>query len=128
MSTVKLNGTHAAGLLEEATQPAAARRFYSSGEIRMLVLDDDPAIGRLVQAAFSGHDFEIDVISDPSFADAQLRQRQYQVIILDYVLPGLDSAQVIQCVREQQSDASIIVITAYPSMDSCAAVPTGAHL
>ena len=40
------------------------------------------------------------------------------MIILDYVLPGLDSAQVMQTVRELQAVASVIVITAYPSMDS----------
>jgi DNA-binding response OmpR family regulator len=119
MSSVKVNGVHApVALAEESPRPVAASRFYSAGDVRMLVIDDDPAIGRLVQAAFAGHDFHIDVVSDPSLADAQLRQPPYQIIILDYVLPGLDSAQAIQSVRELQSDASIIVITAYPSMDS----------
>ena len=118
MSTVKLNGTHADAASEADAAPAAPSRFYNAGDVRILVLDDDPAIGRLVQATFAGHDFNIDVVSEPALVDAQLRQQQYHVIILDYVLPGLDSAQVMQSVRELQSDASIIVITAYPSMDS----------
>jgi DNA-binding response OmpR family regulator len=119
MTGPKLNGTHDANLaVEEAPRSSDASRFYTAGEVHLLVLDDDPAIGRLVQAAFACHDFEIDVVSDPGVAEAQLRQKQYQVIILDYVLPGLESAQVIQMVRELQSDANIIIITAYPSMDS----------
>jgi DNA-binding response OmpR family regulator len=119
MSTPKFNGTHGtAAVAEETPRPTEASRFYSAGDVRMLVLDDDPAIGRLVQAAFAPHDFRIEVVSDPSCVDAQLRQQQYHVILLDYVLPGLDSAQVMQTVRELQPDASVIVITAYPSMDS----------
>jgi DNA-binding response OmpR family regulator len=123
MSAVKLNGLHpvppdAEEAQSNAPRPAEASRFYSAGDVRILVLDDDPAIGRLVQAAFTGHDFHIDVVSDPTLVDEQLRRQPYHVIILDYVLPGLDSAQVMQSVRELQADASVIVITAYPSMDS----------
>ena len=119
MSSVKVNGVHTAvALPEPGSWSMEASRFYSAGDVRMLVIDDDPAIGRLVQAAFAGHDFEIDVVADPTHVDAQLRAQQYQIIVLDYVLPGLDSIQVIQTVRDLQGDASIIVITGYPSMDS----------
>jgi DNA-binding NtrC family response regulator len=116
MSVAKINGSQPAA--EEAPRPAETSRFYSAGDVQILVVDDDPAIGRLVQATFAAHDFHIDVVSDPGLVDAQLRQQQYHVIILDYVLPGLDSGQVMQTLREVQSDASVIVITAYPSMDS----------
>lgn len=119
MSSVNANGAHTAvALAEPGVRVLEASRFHSAGDVRILVIDDDPAIGRLVQAAFAGHDFHIDVVSDPSLVDMQLREHPYQVIILDYVLPGLESAQVMQSVRDLQSDASIIVITAYPSMDS----------
>src|SRR5262245_5493997 len=50
--------------------------------------------------------------------EAQLRSQPYHVIILDYVIPGLESEQVMEWVREYQPDASIIVVTAYPSIDS----------
>ncbi len=97
---------------------AEAGRYYSAGDVRILVIDDDSAIGRLVQATFASYDFRIEVVDDPAQVEAHLRGEPYHVIILDYVLPGLDSAQVMQSVRELQPDASVIVITAYPSMDS----------
>ena len=119
MSGVNLNGVPTAvALAESGVRVLEASRFHSAGDVRMLVIDDDAAIGRLVQAAFAGHEFQIDVVSDPSLVEAKLQEQQYQLIILDYVLPGLDSAHVIQLVRDLQSDASIIVVTAYPSMDS----------
>ena len=119
MNATKIDGSPPAALAGDATARAMeASPFYSAGDVHILVIDDDPAIGRLVQAAFAAHDFHIDVVSDPSLVDAALRQQQYPVIILDYVLPGLDSVQVMQSLRELQADASIVVITAYPSIDS----------
>jgi DNA-binding response OmpR family regulator len=99
-------------------QPIRTGRMYSAGDVRLLVLDDDPAIGRLVQAALAGHDFTIDVVTEPAQVEAQLRAQTYHAIILDYVLPGLDTEKVIEWIQEAQADACVIVITAFPSMDS----------
>jgi CheY-like chemotaxis protein len=125
LSTANLNkarngdGVHdvPVDMAQEETQPRAGR-MYSAGDVRLLVLDDDPAIGRLVKAALTGHDFTIDAITDPSQMEAQLRAQTYHVVILDYVLPGLDTDQVMQWIQELQPDAAVIVITAFPSMDS----------
>jgi DNA-binding NtrC family response regulator len=82
------------------------------------VIDDDPAVGRLVEATFSGQEFTIEAVSDPQKVERALRHHQYQVVILDYVLPGLDSTSVLQLVQDTQPDASIIVVTAFPTVDS----------
>jgi DNA-binding response OmpR family regulator len=92
--------------------------LYRSSEVRILVLDDDAAVCRVIQAALAPNDFKIDVVSDPTQMEAALRKQPYHLIILDYVLPGLDSEQVLTWVREWQQQASIIVVTAYPSIDS----------
>lgn len=93
-------------------------RMYSAGDVRILVLDDDPAIGRLVQASLHDHDFAIDVVTQPDAVERTLRETTYSVVILDYVLPGLDTEDVIRWIQETQKDACVIVITAFPSMDS----------
>jgi CheY-like chemotaxis protein len=102
--------------VEEAVHPAG--RMYSAGDVRLLVVDDDPAIGRLVKASLAAHDFAMDIVTDPAQVEAQLKAHTYHVVILDYVLPGLDTGQVMQWLQELQPDAAVIVITAYPSMDS----------
>ena len=43
---------------------AEAGRLDSAGDVRLLVLDDDPIICRLIQAALATHDFHIDAVSD----------------------------------------------------------------
>src|SRR5207244_11345804 len=56
--------------------------------------------------------------SDPHQGGSQIKSQEYHVIILDYVIPGLDSEKVLGWVRSHQADASIIVVTAFPSIDS----------
>lgn len=93
-------------------------RMYSAGDVRLLVIDDDPAIGRLIQATLQDHDFAIDVVTESDAVESALKGATYNVVILDYVLPGLDTEDVIRWIQESQKDACVIVITAYPSMDS----------
>ena len=102
----------------DRSKPLEAGKMYSSGDVRLLVIDDDPAVGRLVEATLAGHEFHIDVVSDPRKVEPILRAHQFHVVILDYVLPGLESADVLRLVQESQTDACIIVVTAFPSIDS----------
>jgi DNA-binding response OmpR family regulator len=92
--------------------------LYCAGEVRILVIDDDEPICRVIQAALAPSDFRVDTVFDPGRMEGALRCQLYHVIILDYVIPGLESVQVLDWVREYQPDASIIVMTGYPSMDS----------
>jgi CheY-like chemotaxis protein len=92
--------------------------LYCSGEVRVLVLDDDEQIGRMIREALETKGFHVDAVSDTQQVGTHLRHQAYHLIILDYVLPGLDSDQVLDWIKEHQPDASIIVVTAYPSVDS----------
>jgi DNA-binding NtrC family response regulator len=95
------------------------RELQSSGDIRILILDDDPATCSVIQAALSNRDFVIDVVSDPALVESALaRPNSYHLIILDYVLPGLEADQVFTWIRDSQADANVVVITGYPSVDS----------
>lgn len=92
--------------------------LYCPSEVRILILDDDESICRMIQAALASSTYKVDTVSDPTQVQAILHSRIYHVIILDYVLPGLDPTQVLDWIRETQPDASIIVVTAYPTIDS----------
>src|SRR5262249_41818427 len=100
---------------EPAVAPAG---LYCSGEIRILVLEGDEQISRMIQEALQAKGFNVDAVSDTRRIGHQLQQQPSHLIILDYVLPGLDTEQVLDWIKESQADASIIVVTAYPSVDS----------
>src|ERR1051325_5570998 len=91
------NGEAVESVSEKSAEPEGGH-MYRAGDVRLLVIDDDPAVGRLVQATLAGHEFSIDIISDPAKVESSLRGQQYHVVILDYVLPGLESEAVLKLV------------------------------
>jgi DNA-binding response OmpR family regulator len=95
-----------------------ANRLHTAGDVRILVVDDDPAVGRLISAALAGNEFTVHVVSDPAQVEGRLKGQPYHLILLDYILPGLETEQVMEWVRTHQADASIIVVTGFPSIDS----------
>jgi len=102
-----------------ARPPAPLSELQSSGDIRILIVDDDPATCAVIQAALSNRDFQIDTVSDPMLVDSVLaRKSHYHLIIMDYVIPGLDADQVFGWIRDHQPEANIVVVTGYPSVDS----------
>ena len=106
------------GLDQVNMKPIEGGRMYSAGDVRIIVIDDDPAIGRLVEATLAGHEFNIHVVSESHKVEPALRGMQFHVVILDYVLPGLDSSEMLKLVKDTQPDACIVVVTAFPSIDS----------
>ena len=97
----------------------ASRELQSSGDIRILILDDDPHTCAVIQAALSNRDFVFEVVSDPMLVESALAgPNSYHLIVLDYVLPGLEAEQVFGWIRDRQPDANIVVVTGYPSVDS----------
>jgi DNA-binding response OmpR family regulator len=99
-------------------QPRASNHLYCAGEVRILIVDDDAAVCRVIQAALAQDGFTVDAVSDPGEIESRLGTADYHVIILDYVIPGLQSEQIREWLRLHQADASIIVVTGFPSIDS----------
>jgi DNA-binding NtrC family response regulator len=123
--TLQLDSTRPAPAAGNGHRAEPSRRgvddLRCSKEVRILVIDDEPDVCQVIVAALGTHDFNVRTISDPTQVGAALRTppaEAYHLIILDYVLPGLEPDQVFAWLRDHQPDASIIVVTGYPSIDS----------
>jgi DNA-binding NtrC family response regulator len=72
----------------------------------------------LIQALLANQGFSVDTLSDPGQVEGWLKGQSYHLIIMDYVLPGLEADQVFRWIHEFQPDSSVIVVTAYPTVES----------
>jgi DNA-binding response OmpR family regulator len=104
------------GILARLPQKDAGN-LYCAGEARILILDDDVSVCRFIQAALAHKGFVLEAVSDPAQMESHLRTQKYHIIILDFVIPGIDSDRVLGLIREHQTEANTIVVTGYPSMD-----------
>lgn len=82
-----------------------------SGPIRVLVVDDEPALVELVSRYLRREGFEVSTAADGERAVELARQRDPQVVVLDLMLPGVDGLEVARRLREF-SDAYIVMLSA----------------
>ncbi|MGW5670983.1 response regulator transcription factor [Micromonospora sp. NPDC003776] len=89
---------------------------------RVLVIEDDDRIGRLVTRALEGGGLLTERASSGSAGlDAALR-RDFDLVVLDLMLPGLDGRQVLDRLREQRPDQPVLVLSAVPEISTRVAV------
>ena len=90
----------------------------SSKKISILVVDDDEATRLYVAKILSLRNWQVDLAEDgPTSLDLVQRQA-YDVVVLDYRLPGMDGAELCRRIREMQPEIRQIFLTGYPSIDT----------
>src|SRR5262245_31410979 len=82
---------------------------------RVLVVDDDPGINRLVQARLTSRGFEVSSATNGEEALARIGEAPPDLIFLDVAMPGIGGLEVLEQVRAQGLDLAIIMMTAFGS-------------
>lgn len=79
--------------------------------LRVLVVDDEPAIRRLLHTSLSAEGHQVEEAADGQSALSLLGRNAIDVLVLDLGLPGMDGFEVIRRLREQGSSVPIIVLS-----------------
>ena len=78
---------------------------------KILVVDDEKLIVKGISFSLQADGMEVDAAYDGESALQKSREKSYDLVILDLMLPGMDGMEVCQAVREF-SDVPIIMLTA----------------
>ncbi|HET9781069.1 MAG TPA: response regulator transcription factor [Candidatus Dormibacteraeota bacterium] len=65
----------------------------------VLVVEDDPPLGATLERVLSAEGYEVEVAGDGNHALRLARQRQFDLVVLDVMLPGLDGIAVCKRLR-----------------------------
>jgi len=92
----------------------------------VLVVDDDPGVLDVVAFTLRREGYEVDERCDGAAALAAARERQYDIVILDVMLPELSGTDVCRALRAE-SDVPILMLTARDAeLDRVLGLETGA--
>lgn len=80
-------------------------------ETKILVVDDEQRIRRLIKMYLEKEHYTVDEANDGEEALAKALQNEYDCIMLDIMMPGIDGIEVCEKIREKKS-TPIIMITA----------------
>jgi DNA-binding response OmpR family regulator len=77
---------------------------------RILVIDDSTTLGKLVEIAMRGTGCQVDFAATGSDGVSRARSNQPDVILLDYLLPDLRSAEVCERLRDDTATSRVPVV------------------
>ena len=79
---------------------------------RVLVVDDDPAVRKLLRTTFGGDELEIAEAADGATALALAQACAPELVVLDWNMPGLAGDEVLAELKRGLPDVRVIVLTA----------------
>ncbi len=78
---------------------------------QILLVDDEEIVLRSCQRILRGEDYEIDVANDGLMALGMLAEKDYDVLVLDIMMPKMDGIEVLRRVKESRPDIEVLMIT-----------------
>ena len=87
-------------------------------KLRVLVVDDDEDICLSLDEFLTREGFRVKTINEPEAALPEIKHGRYQIVLLDICMPEMDGIALLSKLRSIDSDICVIVMTAYPSVES----------
>ncbi|MGC1781812.1 MAG: response regulator transcription factor [Acidobacteriaceae bacterium] len=84
--------------------------------MRVLIVEDDFALGSVLQRALQGEGHTVAWVQDGDAALDAWQEAQYTLLLLDLNLPRRDGLEVLQAIRGT-SDAAVLILTARNSLE-----------
>lgn len=85
--------------------------------MRVLVIEDDRETARYVAGGLTEEGHTVDCITDGREGVVQATTQQYDLIIVDRMLPGLDGLAVVKTLRGAGKKAPVLFLTALGGID-----------
>jgi len=98
--------------------------------MRILIVEDEPGIALFLKEGLQEESFAVDVANDgPSGLElATVNDGEYDLILLDWMLPGLSGIEVVRQLRKTGSHVPVIFLTARDTVqDTVFALEMGAN-
>ena len=77
----------------------------------ILIVEDEPRMGAILQDYFTAHGVDSDLAPDGDTALEHFARRDYDAVLLDVMMPGLDGYGVCRAIR-RESNLPILFLTA----------------
>jgi len=96
-------------------------------QYRVLVVEDDPDIRRILQLFLCERDFSVSTAENAAVALAILAEAPVDLILSDVRMPGMSGIELLHQIRERDPDVQLVLMTAYSSVkDAVEAIQAGA--
>jgi len=94
----------------------------------LLIVDDDPLVCQSLKEMLTLEGYTADAVTDGHAALAKLRESDYQLVLSDIQMPGLNGIELLKELKGQTPDTPVIFITGHGHIDGAVeAIKLGAY-
>ncbi len=86
--------------------------------MRILVVDDEQRICHLIEELLKQEGYQVDVSFSGTDALEMIKNNNYQMLITDLKMPGIDGLELIRKTKEQKPEIKTIIVTGYTTVDA----------
>jgi two-component system cell cycle response regulator CpdR len=102
--------------MPENTGKQGEKLAHGQGTIgSILVAEDDQAVRDFVSRALAYYGHNVTTVADGSAALAALAERQYDLMLTDIVMPGMDGIALATQATKDNPDMSVLMMTGFAS-------------
>jgi CheY-like chemotaxis protein len=106
----------AAEIAPGAEEPA--RAIIPLAPISVLVIDDDPDVRGFMVATLQEQGYRVRQASDGAEGLAKLARETPDLVIVDFIMPGLSGAEVASRIRAKRTDQPILFVSGYSETEA----------
>lgn len=85
---------------------------------RVLVVDDEDVVCRSYERVLTAVGFQVSKAHSGPEALEEVEEHDYDVMLADLKMPGMDGLQVVEKLRETHPKMPVVVITGFPTQDT----------
>ncbi|MEM1973824.1 MAG: response regulator [Thermoplasmata archaeon] len=86
---------------------------------KILIVDDEPDMLKLLSLILREKtNYEITTTNNPIEALELVKTQNFDLVITDLKMPGLDGLQLLEEVKKKDEDIPVVIITAYGTIDA----------
>jgi len=86
-------------------------------QLQLLILDDEPIVGKRLAPALNKLGCEIETFEDPERALKRIAEKEFHIVVTDVRMENIDGLQVLEKVLAQSPRTKVIMITGYATME-----------
>ncbi len=77
---------------------------------RILIIQDSPSVNAMLKFRLESGGFSVETVETGEEGVEKTKASQYQLILLDYNLPGMNGSQVCQVLRKQENTKNTPIV------------------
>lgn len=89
----------------------------ADGKLHVMILDDEPIVGKRLSPALTKAGFEVEVFMSPTEALNRLNEKEFDIVVTDLRMEEVDGIQVLEHIMEKCKNTRVILITGYATVE-----------